>query len=93
MSFMTLYELCQHDVICVSTGRNLGKVDDISFDETTASIQNLIVYGRLKLFGLLGREEDVMIPWADIRKIGSDVILVDTKTSIPAKKKKFHFMI
>ena len=30
---MTLYELCQHDVISVSTGANLGKVDDLSFDD------------------------------------------------------------
>ena len=90
---MTLYELCQRDVICISTGANLGKVDDLSFNENTASIENLVLYGRLKLFGLLGREEDTLIPWKDIRKIGSDVILVETKTIVPIRKKKFLFMI
>lgn len=90
---MTLYELCQHDVICISTGANLGKVDDLSFDENTASVQGLILYGRLKLFGLLGREEDVVIPWKDIRKIGSDVILVDTKESVSPRKKHSFFTI
>ncbi|WP_367926266.1 YlmC/YmxH family sporulation protein [uncultured Ruthenibacterium sp.] len=90
---MTLYELCQHDVICISTGKNLGKVDDISFDEKTAAIQNIVLYGRLKLFGLLGREEDVLIPWKDIRKIGRDVILVETQIVVPERKKRLPFMI
>lgn len=90
---MTLYELCQHDVISVSTGANLGKVDDLSFDDKTASILGIVMYGRLKLFGLLGREEDTVIPWQDIRKIGSDVILVDTKEKVLSRKRKFPFMI
>ena len=39
---MTLYELCQHDVISVSTGANLGKVDDLSFDDKTASVLGIV---------------------------------------------------
>ena len=27
---MTVYELCERDVVNVNTGQNLGKVDDIS---------------------------------------------------------------
>ena len=90
---MTLYELCQRDVINVSTGANLGRVDDISFEEATATITNIVLYGRLKLFGLLGREEDTYIPWTDIKKIGSDVVLVQTEQSPPPKAKKagVHF--
>ena len=53
---MTVYELCERDVVNVTTGQNLGKVDDISFEPETASITGVILYGRLKLFGLLGRE-------------------------------------
>ena len=51
---MTVYELCERDVVNVTTGQNLGKVDDISFEPETASITGVILYGRLKLFGLLG---------------------------------------
>ena len=65
---MTVYELCERDVVNVTTGQNLGKVDDISFEPETASITGVILYGRLKLFGLLGREEDTAIPWGDIEK-------------------------
>ena len=63
----------------LSSGQNLGRVDDICFDENSAVITHIILYGRPRLFGLLGREEDTMIPWADIRQIGQDVLLVHTQ--------------
>lgn len=74
---MTVYELCERDVVNVTTGQNLGKVDDISFEPETASITGVILYGRLKLFGLLGREEDRYIPWESVRRFGEDAILVE----------------
>ena len=85
---MTLEELCRKDVIDLGTGANLGRVDDLVFTEENAQVTHLILYGRLKLFGLLGREEDVRIPWQDIRKVGSDVLLVETKVAPPKKEKK-----
>ena len=84
---MTVYELCERDVVNVTTGQNLGKVDDISFEPETASITGVILYGRLKLFGLLGREEDTAIPWGDIEKIGTDVLLVRTAVSAPPRSR------
>ena len=74
---MTVYELCERDVVNVTTGQNLGKVEDISFEPETASITGVILYGRLKLFGLLGREEDRYIPWDRVRRFGEDIILVE----------------
>jgi YlmC/YmxH family sporulation protein len=76
---MTLYELAQRDVIQMSTGERLGRVDDILFDETNACVQELVLYGRLKWFGLLGREDDTHIRWSDICSIGRDVVLVQTE--------------
>ena len=81
---MTVYELCERDVVNVTTGQNLGKVDDISFEPETASITGVILYGRLKLFGLLG-------PWGDIEKIGTDVLLVRTAVSAPPRSRKKLF--
>ena len=52
---MTLYELCHHDVVDLSTGANLGSVDDIVFDSATAAVTHLVLYGKPRLFGLLGR--------------------------------------
>lgn len=74
---MILYELCQKDVIDLHTGKNLGTVDDIAFDETSAIITHLVIYGKWKLFGLLGRHPDTRIPWKAIRTIGKDAVLVN----------------
>lgn len=90
---MTLSELCEKDVINVSTGVNLGRVDDLTFDPEHAVVTHVVLYGRLKLFGLLGREEDTLIPWGDIQKIGDDVLLVDTVAQIISKQRKRLFKI
>lgn len=85
---MNLYDLCERDVVSLSNGDNLGSVDDICFDEKTANITHIVLYGKTKLFGLLGREEDILIPWTDIAKIGSDVVLV-SGSEIEGKRKRF----
>ena len=64
------------EIINVKTGARLGYADDIEFDNCTAKICRLIVFGRAKLFGLLGREDDLFIKWCDIDVIGDDTILV-----------------
>ncbi len=89
---MILYELCQRDVVNLETGQNLGRVDDLQFDEHTAVVTHLIIYGRMKFFGLLGREEDTSIPWEAIRKIGDDVILVQSDVKAASKKHGFQFL-
>ena len=64
------------EIINVTTGARLGYPDDIEFDNCTAKICRLIVFGRARFFGLFGREEDLFIKWCDIEVIGEDTILV-----------------
>ena len=64
------------EVINVKDGSRLGCVCDIEIDTATAKIYALVIYGRLRLFGLLGREDDIVIRWDDIEVIGDDTILV-----------------
>ena len=80
---MTLRELTRKDVVQIRTGDNLGRVDDLEFDEQNARIRAIVLYGRPRLLGLLGREPDVPIPWQDIVNLGSDVILVQTDLPQP----------
>ena len=47
-------------------------------DLETGKIRSLVVPGRLRLFGLLGREEDRLFPWEAVRRFGEDIILVET---------------
>ena len=74
---MTLEELHRKDVIQARTGANLGRADDLAFSPETGRIEGLILHGRPRLFGLLGREEDRYVPWDAVRRFGQDIILVE----------------
>ena len=74
----TLRDICRREVINLEKGIVIGTVDDILFDETNARVEALLIYGRPRLFGLLGRDSDVRIPWAEVISFGRDVILVST---------------
>lgn len=76
---VSLSVLCEKDIISVSTGQNIGRADDIEFSEKTATVENLVVFGRPKLFGLLGRGKDIRIPWNDVITVGMDVILINSR--------------
>lgn len=71
-----VYDLGCREVINLQDGARLGYVGDVEVDIETGSVRSIVIPGRLRLFGLLGREEDKVIPWTAIEKIGSDLILV-----------------
>ncbi|CEG26743.1 YlmC/YmxH family sporulation protein [Bacillus sp. B-jedd] len=64
------------DVINVADGKKLGNVTDIDINLNTGKIQAVVIGGMGKVLGLFGKEEDTVIPWSNILKIGQDVILV-----------------
>lgn len=70
-------DLRYKEVISLSDGGRFGYVGDAEVDLESGRIRNLIVPGRLRLFGLLGREEDHIFPWEWVRRIGADTILVE----------------
>lgn len=76
---VSLSLLCEKDIISISTGQNIGRADDIEFSEKSATVENIVVFGRPKLFGLLGRGKDIRIPWADVITVGRDVILINSR--------------
>ena len=60
------------EVINVKDGGRIGFVSDVE-----ARLTAVVVYGRLRLFGLFGREPDFVIPWGKIVLIGEDTVLVE----------------
>ena len=66
----------QKEVINIENGRRLGFVCDIGFDLEEGKIQSLIVpdTGKASFFG---KNQDIIIPWDSIKKIGNDIVLVD----------------
>ena len=77
-------DLRSKEVISVKDGGRLGYVCDVELDTQTGAITALVVYGRPRLLGLLGREEDAVIPWEDIEMIGGDIVLV--KCPVPQRE-------
>ena len=65
------------DVVNVKNGCRLGCVCDFEIDMSCAKVVSLIIYGKWRLFGLLGRGKDCVIRWSDIQIIGEDTILVN----------------
>ncbi len=70
-------ELCRKEVIDVMDGSRYGYVGDAEIDLETGQVRALVVPGRLRLLGLWGREEDHIFPWAAIKRLGEDIILVE----------------
>ena len=68
------------EVINIIDGKRLGAITDIEIDVESGKLTSIIVPGNSKFLGLFGRNEDVVIPWEKISKIGFDVILVETAT-------------
>lgn len=67
----------QKEVINILDGKRLGFVSDVEIDLDSGKIDAIILPGVGKLFGLLGKESEFVIPWERIRKIGEDIILVE----------------
>ena len=71
-------ELRYKEIINVSDGSRYGWVGDVEVDLESGQVRALVVPGRLRLFGLLGREEDRVFPWEAVRRFGADTILMET---------------
>ncbi|MCM1578130.1 MAG: YlmC/YmxH family sporulation protein [Ruminococcus sp.] len=72
----TFSELRSLEVINVEDGSKIGYVDDMEIDCDTGAVSSLIINGRARLMGIMGREEDIVIDLGDIKRIGEDTVLV-----------------
>ena len=83
-------------VVCVKNGCVLGYVSDIEFNTETGKMEAIVIFGKLKLLGLLGRDDDIVISWDEIEVIGQETVLIKSdptpfvKTFKP-KKWRFGF--
>ena len=75
------------EVINICTGLRLGCVCDVLFDPECGSIKALVVPGQYKAFGLLGRDDDIVIPWDCIKKVGDDIILIEVSGELRRARK------
>jgi len=74
----TINDLKAKEVIDIHTGSRLGFVNDVEIDVVTGRLVSLVVPGAYKFMGLFGRENDNVIKWEHIKKIGDDIILIES---------------
>ena len=65
------------EVINIYDGKSLGFVYDIEINLERGTVEGIIIPARRRLFRLGGGQDDQLIRWKDIRRIGADVVLVD----------------
>ena len=83
---MKFRELCTKEIVQLSNGACLGRADDLELDPATAQVKSLLLLGQPHLFGLLGRDETLVIPWTDIESQKAGFL---AKTAALAGRLKF----
>ncbi|MEO2206879.1 YlmC/YmxH family sporulation protein [Paenibacillus pabuli] len=73
---MKISDFQTKDVINITDGKRLGQISDLELDLKQGRIEAIVVPGYSRFMGLFGGGTDLVIPWRNIVKIGSDVILV-----------------
>ncbi len=72
-------DLRAREIINIVDGRRLGLIKDIEIDLEEGRITAIVLPGVSggRFLGFLGKEEEIVVPWEKIIKIGMDVVLVD----------------
>jgi len=73
----SIAEMRSKEVINITSGFRLGFVSDVELDIADGRLVAVVVPGPARFLGLFGREDDYIIPWEKISRIGDDIILVD----------------
>ena len=72
-------DLRNKEVINISDGKRLGYVCDIEVDIANGKITALVLPGSKGVLWLIGKNNDIVIPWTQIKKIGDDIILIEMR--------------
>lgn len=84
----TIANFRNKQVVSVETGTVIGFVGDLEIETETGKVANLIIFGKNKLFGALGREDDIQIPWSNIEVVGDETVLVKGSFIFKNSKRK-----
>lgn len=69
-------EMQNKNVINTADGRYMGNLQDIEIDVKAGKIRSLFLPNETK--GFFKKYEPLSIPWHEVRKIGFDVILIES---------------
>ena len=71
-------DLRNKQVVCVRNGCVLGFVSDVEINTSDGRLEAIVIFSRSRLLGVLGRDDDIVIPWSEIEVIGQETVLVAT---------------
>lgn len=83
---MRFFDLRQKEVINAFTCKSMGCPVDLDIDCKTGAVIALIIPGPGRMWGLLGRDCEYIIPWECVLQVGDDIILVEIKEELCLKK-------
>ena len=76
---MKASELRQKEVINIKTGKRLGNIIDYDIDLRSGRVTVVSVPVQGKFSILSKNDQDIFVAWEKIKKIGDDVILIETE--------------
>jgi YlmC/YmxH family sporulation protein len=76
------------DVINIVDGKKLGQISDLELDLKQGRIDSIVVPAATRFFGMFGAGNDFVIPWRNIVKIGTDVVLVRLDEAKPYRSEE-----
>lgn len=74
---MRLSDLQTKTIVNVKDGKNIGSIIDVNIN-SDGNIESLVIESQKKIFSF-SKDNEMIIRWKEINKIGDDVILVDVK--------------
>lgn len=74
---MLLGDLQSKDVVNVVDGSKLGRVSNLEIDPLSGKILSITVQTNLRLANFFSGNNNVVIPWNQIVKIGGEVVIVN----------------
>jgi YlmC/YmxH family sporulation protein len=85
-------ELRCKEVVNITDGCRLGAICDVEIEMLSGTVAAIVIPGPCRFFGLFGREDDYVVPWSCIKRLGTDIILVEVAMDTcrkPRKKRAF----
>ncbi len=76
---MRISEFQSKDVVNISDGKRLGYIGDLDINLNTGKIESIIIGPSGRVLSFFNRNDEIVISWTNILKIGRDVILVRIK--------------
>ncbi len=76
---MKMSEFIGKEIVNIFDGARLGTVNetDLIIDAATGSVESIVLPNKQNVFSLRLKSSPIIIPWEAVRKIGSQLIVID----------------